>query len=409
MDTIKIMIINGILVVFPILIYEYFFIYMQNLKREKSEILLNILLLVGLYLSMHIKNYIPEAFQFSGLILPVLISYFAKKPKTAALISIIIGEYVIRDLNYNIILTLIYFIALFIIYMMYSRTNKTESFLLKTYISLTTIIILINEIPSVIKNRNLIIDSILSIIIFIVITKVINVMLKEANNIMSLHTNLKEFEKEKSIRLSLFKITHEIKNPIAVVKGYLDMFDPTNKDKSKKYVGIMKNEIDRTLNLLTDFMEFTKIKVEKKESDFNALIDDVKEVLIPFFIAKNISYYFEVEENLKLNIDYLRMKQVILNIIKNAVESCEKDLGHVSTTIFTDSESLYIYVKDNGAGMSKETLDKILTPFYTTKEKGTGLGVSLSKEIIEAHKGNLSYTSDLGKGTVCKIALPLKD
>ena len=59
--------------------------------------------------------------------------------------------------------------------------------------------------------------------------------------------------------------------------------------------------------------------------------------------------------------------------------------------------------------MSKETLDKILTPFYTTKEKGTGLGVSLSKEIIEAHKGNLSYTSDLGKGTVCKIALPLKD
>ncbi len=66
-------------------------------------------------------------------------------------------------------------------------------------------------------------------------------------------------------------------------------------------------------------MEFTKIKVEKKDTDFNALIDDVKEVLIPFFIAKNISYYFEVEENIHLKIDYLRMKRVILNIIKNAV------------------------------------------------------------------------------------------
>lgn len=406
MDTIKIMIINGILVIFPILIYEFFYIYLQNMKKEKMEILLNFSLLISLYLSMYTKNYIPELFQFSGLILSVLISYLLKKPKMALIISIVIGEYIIRDLNYNIIITLIYFTTLFIIYFIYNRTNKTQNFLLKSYILLTSIMIIINEIPEFIKNKNLTLDIMLSIIIFIFIIKVISLMLKESTNIMSLHANLKEFEKEKSIRLSLFKITHEIKNPIAVVKGYLDMFDTNNKEKSGKYVGIIKNEIDRTLNLLTDFMEFTKIKVEKKESDFNALIDDVKEVLIPFFIAKNISYYFEVEENLKLNIDYLRMKQVILNIIKNAVESCEKDFGHVSTTIFTDSESLYIYVKDNGSGMSKETLDKMLTPFYTTKEKGTGLGVSLSKEIVEAHGGNLSYTSDLGKGTVCKITLP---
>lgn len=406
MAIIKIMIINGILAVFPILIYEYFYIYMQNLKKEKIEILLNFSLLISLYLTMYIKSYIPEMFQFSGLILPVLISYFVKKSKTAILISIVIGEYIIRDLNYNIITTIIYFSLLFIIYIIYNRTNKTQNFLLKSYITLTSLMIIINEIPPVIKNRNLILDSAISVIIFIFIIYIINIMLKEASNIMSLHSNLKEFEKEKSIRLSLFKITHEIKNPIAVVKGYLDMFDSNNKEKSEKYVNVMKNEIDRTLNLLTDFMEFTKIKVEKKENNFNELIDDVKEVLIPFFIAKNISYYFEVEENINIKIDYLRMKQVILNIIKNAVESCEKDTGHVSTTIFTDTDSLYIYVKDNGTGMTKETLDKILTPFYTTKEKGTGLGVSLSKEIIESHGGNLSYTSDIGKGTVCKIALP---
>ncbi len=406
MAIIKIMIINGILAVFPILIYEYFYIYMQNLKKEKIEILLNFSLLISLYLTMYIKSHIPEMFQFSGLILPVLISYFVKKPKTAILISIVIGEYIIRDLNYNIITTIIYFSLLFIIYIIYNRTNKTQNFLLKSYITLTSLMITINEIPPVIKNRNLILDSAISVIIFIFIIYIINIMLKEASNIMSLHSNLKEFEKEKSIRLSLFKITHEIKNPIAVVKGYLDMFDSNNKERSEKYVNVMKNEIDRTLNLLTDFMEFTKIKVEKKENNFNELIDDVKEVLIPFFIAKNISYYFEVEENISIKIDYLRMKQVILNIIKNAVESCEKDTGHVSTTIFTDTDSLYIYVKDNGTGMTKETLDKILTPFYTTKEKGTGLGVSLSKEIIESHGGNLSYTSDIGKGTVCKIALP---
>ncbi len=75
MDIIKIMIINGILIVFPILIYEYFYIYMQNLKKEKIEILLNFALLISLYLSMYIKDSIPLTFQFSGLILPVIISY----------------------------------------------------------------------------------------------------------------------------------------------------------------------------------------------------------------------------------------------------------------------------------------------------------------------------------------------
>ena len=131
MDIIKIMIINGILIVFPILIYEYFYIYMQNLKKEKIEILLNFALLISLYLSMYIKDSIPLTFQFSGLILPVIISYLVKIPKTAVLISIIIGEYIIRDLNYNIILVASYFISLFFIYTVYNRTNKNENFLLK--------------------------------------------------------------------------------------------------------------------------------------------------------------------------------------------------------------------------------------------------------------------------------------
>ena len=69
--------------------------------------------------------------------------------------------------------------------------------------------------------------------------------------------------------------------------------------------------------------------------------------------------------------------------------------------------TLFIIVKDNGIGMDKETLDKIKVPFYTTKANGTGLGVSLSKEIIEAHSGHLSYTSIQDKKTIAKIVLPV--
>ena len=229
----------------------------------------------------------------------------------------------------------------------------------------------------------------------------------KVSKVVELYSSLEEITKEKKLYESLFKITHEIKNPLAVIKGYLSMFDVNNKEKSTKYIKIIKSEVNRSLNLLSDFMEFTKIKINTSNVIFNDLMDDIKEVLIPFFNAKNVKYNFNIEANIEINIDYNRIKQVLINVIKNAVEACPNNMGLVSTTIFKDKDYLYIFVKDNGSGMDKDTLDNILVPFFTTKENGTGLGVSLSKEIILSHKGEISYDSILGKGTTCKITLPL--
>lgn len=410
MNILETLVINAILVTFPILIYEYFIVYTQNMKREKIDILLSLALFISLYLSLYYKQFISPNYQFISIILPIIIAYLHKKPKDALIISVIVTEYLIRELNYNPFITIIFFIILYLFYNHYSKTNKTNNYLTNMFVISSSITLIINELISLDNIKEEIIDCVISIVLFYIILKVIKKAMETAKDIINLHSNLKEFEKEKSIKDSLFKITHEIKNPIAVIKGYLDMFNAKDIEKSERYVGIIKTEINRTLNLLMDFMEFSKIKIEKKEVNFSILIDDIKDVLIPFFIAKNVNFYFEVEdeENLILNIDYLRMKQVVLNIIKNAVEACPSHTGQVSTTVFKDSDSLYIYVKDNGTGMSKEVLDNMLVPFYTTKEKGTGLGVSLSKEIIEAHGGNLSYSSTLGGGTICKITLPLK-
>jgi len=409
MNIFETLIINAILVSFPLLAYEFFIVYSQNMKKEKINILLSLIIFISLYLTMSYKLFIPPNYQFLSIILPVLIAYMNEKPKVALIISVILTEYLIRDLNYNIFITIAFFLMMFLCYKYYSKTTKKREYITNISIIAASITFILNEINKIIVNKDAILDCFLAIVIFFIIIKMINKAVESAKDIISLHSNLKEFEKEKQIKISLFKITHEIKNPIAVIKGYLDMFESKNIEKSERYVGIMKTEVDRTLNLLTDFMEFSKINIEKKNIDFNILIDDIKDVLIPFFISKNVNFYFEVEENLEIEIDYLRMKQVILNIIKNAVEACSPNTGQVSTTVFKDTGSLYIYVKDNGSGMSTEVLNNMLVPFYTTKEKGTGLGVSLSKEIVEAHKGELSYSSTLGKGTICKITLPLKN
>ncbi len=399
------LIISAILVTFPLLIYDYFVIYSQNMKRKKRSIVLKLILYSSLYLAMFYTKNIPFNYRFVSIIIPLILTYLYKEKFTSIVINIIIINYTINYLNYNMISTFMLFFLLYLSFNKYIKSNKNDNI----FINNTIILVAMFQIANTIMNysKMLLIDNIHSFIIFTIIIKILNYFLSESKNVINLHMNLKEFEKDKNMKINLFKITHEIKNPLAVIKGYLSMFDVNNKEKSTKYIKIIKSEVNRSLNLLSDFMEFTKIKINTSNVIFNDLMDDIKEVLIPFFNAKNVKYNFNIEANIEINIDYNRIKQVLINVIKNAVEACPNNMGLVSTTIFKDKDYLYIFVKDNGSGMDKDTLDNILVPFFTTKENGTGLGVSLSKEIILSHKGEISYDSILGKGTTCKITLPL--
>lgn len=399
------LVINGIVVVFPILVYTFFIVYEENMKLEKSNIMLKISLFISMYLALYFKKYVGLNYQISCLILPIILSYLYNEGKVALILSTLLCLHSCFSLNYNIYTSIIFFLLLYLAYKKYSKSNMSSKFLINSSIVLILIYFVANLIIS--YNDIVMLDEIISLIMYSLIIYAINYGINESKNIISLHMNLKEFEKEKNIKLNLFKITHEIKNPLTVVNGYLSMFDVTDIEKSKRYISILKNEVNRTLNLLSDFMEFTKIKVVKKECNFNDLISDVKEVLIPFFVKKNVSYSFCVQNNIIVNMDYNRIKQVIINVIKNAVEACRESNGMVTTTAFTEEDYLIIVVKDNGIGMDKFVLDNILVPFYTTKDNGTGLGVSLSKEILEAHGGTINYDSVKEKYTTCKITIPL--
>ena len=103
------------------------------------------------------------------------------------------------------------------------------------------------------------------------------------------------------------------------------------------------------------------------------------------------------------------MKQVFVNILKNALEAKKDDEQlNVFIEVKKNLNNLKIIIKDNGIGMDKNTLERITEIFYTTKANGNGLGVVLSKEIIEMHKGSINYKSTKGKGTTVTITLPYK-
>jgi signal transduction histidine kinase len=300
------------------------------------------------------------------------------------------------------------FISYLIIYLIGRKRNIKDN----TFIILIAIIqafFISLECFLLYKNSNIltIIELLISIIIFYSLPIILLYLFNLGDNISSLYLTVSKYEKEKQLKNSLFKITHEVKNPIAVCKGYLDMLNINDQDKVSRYIPIIKQEIDRSLNIMTDFMEFSKIKIEKEILDINILLEDIIDELNIIINNKNIKMTTRItQDEIFITGDYNRLKQVFINIIKNSIESISK-YGTIDITTHILKDQYYIEITDNGCGMDEYTLSKINDLFFTTKKKGSGLGVSLSNEIIKAHKGSLDYTSKPNKGTKVIVKLPI--
>ncbi len=400
MNVILSVIVNIIFILFPSLLYIIYVANKQNLKQEVSTIILDISIISSLLLIILYNDYFSAQ---NIIIFPLLLLLFAflnKRIFCSIIISVVSFEFIKLIYNFNNYVILLLFFGFFIIYFL---TRKKDY----KFIICSTIYSNINLfIAFYLKGEINYIAFFANIILFLLILILLRLWLKKAKEIIELQNILKEYKNEKKLRESLFKITHEIKNPLAVVKGYLSMIDIDNKEKSIKYINIIKSEVERTINLLVDFMQFSKIEIATTTIDFNILLDEIKTIVTPLFISNNILYEFKSEDNIMINADYNRLKQVIINVIKNSIEASNKK-SKVYITCFVDNNNLNIIVKDKGTGMSEETLANLFTPFYTTKENGTGLGICLSKEIIEAHKGKIIYNSCKNKGTTAEIVLPI--
>ena len=125
---------------------------------------------------------------------------------------------------------------------------------------------------------------------FYILPFVMLYLFKLGDRITSLHLTVSELERDMQIRNSLFKITHEVKNPIAVCKGYLDMLDVYDVEKAKRYIPIIRGEIARSLDIMADFMEFSKIKIDKELIDINMLLEDIETDMGLLISSKNIVF-----------------------------------------------------------------------------------------------------------------------
>ena len=383
---------NVILLSFPIFIYLIYLFTNKNIKSK--EIYFKLVLLTSIYLVKCFESniYLSILVLNSVVILLYINNYYIYSNVVGILVLLMFNDYI------NI-----YFIIIYIIFGILYFLKRM--FNIKNYLFIITSLLTSILIYTIWSYKYMNIKDILTIdMCYIIVTLILYLIYMEGSKILKCHLEYKELKKEEQIRMSLFKITHEIKNPIAVCKGYLDMMNTSERKQVERFIPIIKSEIERLLVILEDFLSLNRNN-SKDIMDINMLVENVTEKLVPMVDNKINIKTDLVDDEVYINGDYNRLNQMLLNIIKNSIEAIPNE-GNILIKSDIYDKYYIITIEDSGVGMNKDILSKIKEPFFTTKTKGTGLGISLIYEIAEANGIKVQYKSKENYGT--KVILKFK-
>jgi two-component system, sporulation sensor kinase A len=240
-----------------------------------------------------------------------------------------------------------------------------------------------------------------------ILTKVISVT-RDVQQRIETNELLRKSEKLAVVGQMAAAVAHEIRNPLTPIKGFMTLLSKT-KEYNPIFVDIILSELSRIETIITEFLSMAKPTQQKMEALYiDQLIFQVIHLLQPEANLENKEITVLVETDIPQILgDENALKQVVVNVIRNALESLEQQ-GKINVTLCLEDKLVCIKVVDNGCGISRERLAKIGEPFYSTKEKGTGLGLMTSFNIIENHSGKMSIDSIEGSGTTVQIHLPIK-
>ncbi|MDZ5473123.1 ATP-binding protein [Bacillus sp. 31A1R] len=225
-----------------------------------------------------------------------------------------------------------------------------------------------------------------------------------------LQRELQRAEKMNAIGQLAASVAHEIRNPMTVVKGFLQIF--LSKDELSKeehmYVKLMIEEMNRAENIINDYLSLAKPDLEQTEKvDAGLLVNKVTDLMNSYaMMSKSIELKTDISEEVFIKGNLGELKQVLINILKNGIEAI-KEKGTLSIRVYKENGFGVLQIEDTGVGMTQEELERLGTAFYSLKEKGTGIGLMVCYQIIERMKGNISVTSEKGKGTEFTIKIPL--
>jgi len=235
---------------------------------------------------------------------------------------------------------------------------------------------------------------------------------------------LKELDRMKMEFIS--NISHELRTPLAAIKAYsetiLTSLQDLDTDTLKDFVDTIYNQSKHLEDLLNELLDFSRIeqkalKLEKTVVDVVSLCKEAVNSMMEYARSKEVMLSFETDlDSLEVSIDPRRLKQVLFNLISNGVKFSKKDSKekYVKVSLSRENDGFLIVVEDNGVGIPEDKKDKIFEKFYrvdsslTYEVSGTGLGLTITKEIVELHGGRIWVESEVGKGSKFFVWIPIE-
>ncbi|MGN7175750.1 two-component sensor histidine kinase [Paenibacillus sp. FSL R5-0490] len=220
---------------------------------------------------------------------------------------------------------------------------------------------------------------------------------------------LRQTEKLAAVGQIASAVGHEVRNPLAALRGFTQLQmekHPEDRDRYK----MMIEEIDRINLIADDLMILSKPRLPMfKRVELNAVIHYVLSIIKEQAANQNIHFETENLKSLpKVQCDEHMLKQAFINLIKNAVESMTEGGTIVISAKLAGGGQVLISIKDEGCGIDAENMERVADPFYTTKPDGTGLGLMVTKQIMNDHKAEIIFESEVGKGTIVNLFIPIE-
>jgi len=207
-------------------------------------------------------------------------------------------------------------------------------------------------------------------------------------------------------------IAHEIKNPLISIQGFAGLIGRGKaKENTEKYARLIEKEAERLSNVLARLLDFSRMSEPKKEYlDVNTIVEDTV-----LFLEHHLTRFRKIELTVEKGrdlpsvlVDKVHVQQALINVVMNAAQSMPEGGPLIIRTGHDHGGEVWISVTDQGMGIQEEHMAKIFEPFFTTKEKGegTGLGLSLSRRLMEANQGRIDVITRLGEGSTFRLLLP---
>ena len=232
--------------------------------------------------------------------------------------------------------------------------------------------------------------------------------IRDVSEKLQLERKLLQSERLAAVGQAVAHVVHELKNPLMIIGGFTGQIkkNPAGYRDLKKLDMILE-EVARLERLVAGLGDFTKTyTLLKRQADITSLLRDVIKIMTEIYPQDQYGFReFLPDETREIACDPDKLKQVFINIISNGFEAMENG-GSITVSIKNLPDGVEVRITDEGIGIPEESLANIFEPFYTTRKRGSGLGLSISYKIIQAHNGDISAISEPGRGTTFVIRLP---